>query len=294
MSTRNLSIGIFALSALLSVAGSAQNNRSAVSVTGLDTNFCTVASPCRTFSRAISQTNPAGEVIALTSGGYGFFNVDRAISVIAPPGIYAATITPMLIATPITVNAPAGANVVIRGITLLNPYSGSTAIAIQANSGGSLVIDHMTMDGFDLNGCLRTSIDALVEDSTFRRCAYGVRVSNARAVVNRCIFTQTGADAVHVRDGGSGAARNCISNRSRNYAFTALAGGQLNIENSIATGSDLKGFASSGMGSVMRLSNCVGMDNSNGTLVSDSGVMESFGNNKLDGILFNVILVSQQ
>src|ERR1700747_3462028 len=74
---------------LFPVAASAQLSRTAVSINGLDTNPCSVASPCRSFNKAISQTKSTGEVVALDSGGYGPFAVDRAITVQAAPGVYA-------------------------------------------------------------------------------------------------------------------------------------------------------------------------------------------------------------
>ena len=57
------------------------NKRSAVAVTGLDSNACTTDSPCRSFSVAIPATEPGGEVIAFDSAGYGTFTVDRSLTI---------------------------------------------------------------------------------------------------------------------------------------------------------------------------------------------------------------------
>jgi hypothetical protein len=46
---------VIVVSALLCVSLSAQNNRSAVSLTGIDAASCTVPDPCRTFDVAISK-----------------------------------------------------------------------------------------------------------------------------------------------------------------------------------------------------------------------------------------------
>src|SRR5205809_911246 len=64
-------------------------NRIPGSINGNDANLCSVNAPCRSFARAISQTNAGGEVIALDSGGYGSFTVDRGLTVMAAPGVYA-------------------------------------------------------------------------------------------------------------------------------------------------------------------------------------------------------------
>src|SRR5438552_5070525 len=67
-----------------------QNNRSAVSLTGNDAATCTVPDPCRTFDVAISKTNAGGEVIVLSSAGYGPFTVTKSVSFISPPAYHAA------------------------------------------------------------------------------------------------------------------------------------------------------------------------------------------------------------
>ena len=64
----------------------ALNNRSAVSASGLDTNPCTVSSPCRSFTSALAQTAYQGEVIALDSAGYGSFIVSQDVIVSGAPG----------------------------------------------------------------------------------------------------------------------------------------------------------------------------------------------------------------
>src|SRR5437868_13874179 len=74
----------------LSPAAIALNNRSAVSVTGLDSNTCSVASPCRSFGVALVATADGGEVVALDSAGYGPFSVGQNVTVSGAPGLHAA------------------------------------------------------------------------------------------------------------------------------------------------------------------------------------------------------------
>src|SRR5436853_4591474 len=92
----------------------AQNNRSAVSVTGSDAATCTVPDPCRTFGVALSKTNSGGEVVVLSSGGYGPFEVFQSVTIVSPPGIYAA-IAPPSSGTAIRISGPSGNSVVLRG-----------------------------------------------------------------------------------------------------------------------------------------------------------------------------------
>jgi hypothetical protein len=77
-------------SILISTSVLAQNNRSAVSLSGNDAASCTVPDPCRTFNVAISKTNAGGEVIVLSSAGYGSFSITKSVSIISPPAYHAA------------------------------------------------------------------------------------------------------------------------------------------------------------------------------------------------------------
>src|SRR5438876_10489433 len=92
----------------------AQNNRSAVSLTGNDAATCTVPDPCRTFDTAMSKTNSGGEVIVLSSAGYGPFTVTKSISIIAPPAYHAA----MAPTSGSAITIAAGVTVVLRNLYL--------------------------------------------------------------------------------------------------------------------------------------------------------------------------------
>src|SRR6266550_476417 len=80
---------LLALALALPCSVQAQLSRSAVSITGVDTNPCSVALPCRSFTAALAQTSSGGEVIALDSGGYGPFTITSSVSVMGAPGVYA-------------------------------------------------------------------------------------------------------------------------------------------------------------------------------------------------------------
>src|SRR5438309_12024619 len=91
----------------------ALNNRSAVSLTGSDLATCTVPDPCRTIDVAMSKTNSGGEVVVLSTAGYGPFTVTKSISIIAPQAYHAAIAPATGVA--ITVNA-FNSTVIIRNL----------------------------------------------------------------------------------------------------------------------------------------------------------------------------------
>src|SRR5438876_11546058 len=130
----------------------AQNNRSAVSLTGNDAASCTVPDPCRTFDVAISKTNSGGEVIVLSSAGYGPFTVTKAVSIISPPAYHAA-IAPTS-GDAITINVD-NALIVVRGLTLNGALGGTNGITFTGAttvSNTTLYIENCAISGFGFNG----------------------------------------------------------------------------------------------------------------------------------------------
>jgi hypothetical protein len=142
-----------------------QNARSAVSVNGSDANPCTVPQPCRTFVAALAVTNAGGEILALDSGGYGPFAINKSVRVRAIPGAYAG-IAPSS-GDAITINA-AGADVTLAGLTL---NSTGAAFGINVMNVGALFIQNVEVAGFSGNGLNFASASGsqlYIEESTFR------------------------------------------------------------------------------------------------------------------------------
>ena len=75
-----LGFAICAIAYLGAAPALAQLNRTAVSSGGNDANSCALGAPCRTFSRAMSQTNDSGEILVLDSAGYGAFTINRSVA----------------------------------------------------------------------------------------------------------------------------------------------------------------------------------------------------------------------
>src|SRR5438552_1884521 len=146
-----IAVGVLVV-VLVSVSLFAQNNRSAVSLTGNDAATCTVPDPCRTFDVAISKTNAGGEVIVLSSAGYGPFTVTKSVSIISPPAFHAALAPTSGDAITIDVD---NALVVLRGLTLngsLGGVNGITFTGAATTSNTSVYIENCVISGFSTNG----------------------------------------------------------------------------------------------------------------------------------------------
>ena len=151
---------------------SAQSNRTFVSGHGDDTAACTPVAPCRSFSHAISVTNPGGEVIVLDSAGYGVLNIGQAVSITAPDGIYAGITATT--GTAVTINA-SGARVMLKGLTI--------------NGAGATV-------GIDIVSAERVSIDSITinqlegeaaSGNTGIRSSFNAQVSIANSVIRNVL-----------------------------------------------------------------------------------------------------------
>ena len=53
-----------------------------MSATGSDSGGCGLTAPCRTFAYALTQTAVSGEIIVLSSAGYGPVTIGKAVSII--------------------------------------------------------------------------------------------------------------------------------------------------------------------------------------------------------------------
>jgi hypothetical protein len=128
---------------------------------------CSIAKPCRAFSEAIGVTNPKGEVIVLDSAGYGPVTVTKAVSLVAPSGIYAGITVSS--GDGVTINAGAGDVVVLRGLSI-NGQGGNRGIVFQA--GARLRVENCVVSGMNVAGISHNAaggemvvLDTIVRDN---------------------------------------------------------------------------------------------------------------------------------
>jgi hypothetical protein len=278
----------YAMAILVGARAHAQNNRSAVSLTGFDTAACTVPDPCRTFGVAISKTNSGGEILVLSSGGYGQFTIDRSVSVICPVGLHAA-IAPTS-GEGITINALNTDQVVIRNL-YLNGLGATTGIHFQ--NGAMLFLDSIVVDKFNGVGIW-------------------VEAANSYLSINNTVVRRTSNSGIYV-PGYSGPIRGTINNsrveKTSNYGIHIPGDSKVTITNTTASGNASSGFevnaSSPGsvpeasiescvssfnggagvevLGGIARVSNSTITNNGYGFFQQAPGVVQSRGNNTVQG-----------
>src|SRR5437773_4073384 len=136
-----LLIGFMLFTATLS----GQVARVFLSATGNDLNDCSdVTTPCRSLQGAINQCPVNGEVIVISSGGFGAATITKSLTVNAPAGIVAFN------ARTIGVNIGATDKVILRGLTMNGAVFGdSVGINFSGSAGGTLVVENSVIAGFE-------------------------------------------------------------------------------------------------------------------------------------------------
>lgn len=120
---------------------------------GVDTDPCTLQKPCRGFAAAIPLTDADGEVIVLDSAGYGAVTITKAVSIIAPPGVYAG-ISVFAAGDGVTVTAGATDRVQLRGLSI-NGQGGNNGIVVTAAQQVHIEnceISNLGTDGIQISG----------------------------------------------------------------------------------------------------------------------------------------------
>jgi len=278
---RRIGLGVL-VSFFIATSIIAQNNRTAVSISGSDAAACTVPDPCRTFAVALSKTNANGEVVALTSGGYGPFIIDRAATIVAAPGIYAALVATSG-ADAIHVNAGAAARVVIRGLHLYGLGTGNAGISVTESS-GEVNVENCVIEGFAGFGII-AFFNVRVSNTTVRNSGTGIEVDNVGAALKATI------NRVEVRDIHGGNPFGIVAGRNSrvsvrdsviaNVGFDGLRadGGIMTAENNLVSECAV-GILSANGGAALISNNVV---TGNGVGMRAFSTIYSWGNNKVGG-----------
>ena len=279
------------LAALPAMAGP----RTFVSGLGNDANPGTREQPKRTFASALTVTDSGGEIIVLDSAGYasGPLTINKAVSIIAPPGLYAGLRIGVNSGIAVTINAAAGDSVVLRGLSLSSsPGLGPTG-GINILSAGTVLVENCVLSGFGQSGIstesLFTSLLITIKDTLLRK-NHGSGISLGRsgtpisAMIERCRMEENSATGVTIKDATKAIVRDSVSMRNFQSGLAASGSGALmNVENCVASQNGSIGIVASG-NSIVRVSNSTATDNGSGGLANAGGTFfYSRGNNTVHG-----------
>jgi hypothetical protein len=294
-----LALGSVLFIAFFASISMAQVQRTFVSGGGSDSNPCSRAAPCRTFTQALKGTSAGGEVVVLDSAGYGTFAVTQAVSITAPPGVYAGI--SVFSGDGIDINAGSMDTVILRGLAINNQGSQGSGIVFYA--GGTLHIEGCVINGFANNtdsaaGVIFGAATRLeVKDSTIRGNNFGIDLhpvsGSAHVTIDRVLLEGNSQYGLIGEEGSIVSVRNSVAtgNGVGFYCFSnTSASAEMNIENCVASNNFNFGIGTNSIstGSVtLRVSNSTVTNNLHFGLEnqSNSAMFLSRGNNTVQGNL---------
>jgi hypothetical protein len=287
---------VSALFGILSVSGAAaQVQRTFVSGGGSDLNPCSRTAPCRTFTQALMGTSGGGEVVALDSAGYGAFTITQAVSIIAPPGVYAGI--SVFSGDGIDINAGGTDTVILRGLTINN--QGSLGSGIVFNTGRTLHVENCVVNGFatasasiGINLLAGLGARLEVKDSIIRGNQNGIVVhptsGTAQGAIDQVRLEENVVEGLSASDGSAVTIRNSlVSGNLEGFRVesTTSANAELDIENCVVSNNSTAITAlsfSPGVATV-RVSNSTVTHNATGLFQSGPALLLSRGNNTVEG-----------
>jgi hypothetical protein len=299
-----------ALAAALSAAPAQAlvlNQHSFVSSQGLDTNNCTLAAPCRHLQAALAVTIAGGEIAILDTAGYNnatTVTISHAVSIVNPGG-FEAEISPPSGGYGIVISAGTNDAVSLRGLSI--DGAGVGAVGIRFDAGASLTVEnciirHMANDGIDFYSTTAYSALTVSNSLVADNSSIGINfapIGSATAVFNRVEANNNGNDGIDVF-GSNSAGTNTVNatvsesvaagNSEFGFAIGTASGHaptSVMVYHSVAANNGA-GVVALGPGATVRLANSTVTGNTNGwQTLSTPGVVDSYGDNYIDGNTFN-------
>ena len=217
-------LGILGLLSLAAIAPAhAQNARTWISGAGVDQAGCgTIASPCRTLQYAHNATVAGGEIDVKDAAGYGAVTITKAISIIND-GVGTTGVLATAGNNAITVNAPAGDGVTLRGLTIEG--SGTGNIGVELKAGAGITMANCIVQGFTSHGVSLKNGTSVLTGSTFANNGGSglsfYATSYADLTVDNVLSNQNGTHGISISsDFGSPVAaritRSVVTNNANN------------------------------------------------------------------------------
>jgi hypothetical protein len=268
-------------------------NRTFVSGTGTDSG--TRTAPCKTFGFVITVTNPGGEIDVLDPAGYGAVTINHAISIVND-GVGVAAIG-VSSGNAITISAGATDSVHLRGLTLTGLGSGSNGI--QFNSGGNLAIENCVVRGFSnvgINISPTTSSSFSVSNTIAANNGFGIVAQpTGSAVVTGVLSKVTannnffGISVVGSLTAGASLNVTIVDSEASNNAHGVGAFSSsghppaaVMLRNVVATSNNQFGLEAES-NAILRVAHSVVTGNGTGLFTSGGGILNSYGDNDIDG-----------
>ncbi|MFY9822085.1 MAG: right-handed parallel beta-helix repeat-containing protein [Thermoanaerobaculia bacterium] len=274
---------VLVLAVLVAVPAQAQATRTWVSGVGDDANPCSRTAPCKTFAGAISKTAPGGEISVLDPGSFGAVTITKSITINGD-----GTLAGVLVSgtNGIIISAGPTDRIILRNLSIKGLGTGINAIDFLA--GGTLIVDHVNIDGFTGAGVLAslsaTGSSVFVQDTNVTNCATGVRLTTSTGNVFGTLSNvrlEAVTNGLEAALGGRATiSSSFVSGNSGSGILCSAANCQINAEgNQISFNGT--GVNASASGAQILLSNNQIYNNTSSITISAGGLVSTSGNNRV-------------
>jgi hypothetical protein len=261
-------LAISAIALALAPLAEAGTTRTFVSTTGNDANVsvnCSASANCRTFAAALSVTNTGGEVVVLSSGGYGPATISQPVVITADSVVASISVTTSG-ANGLTIDTTG--NVTLTGLGLHGEATGNDGVLV--SQVGILRLYNLWIENFTNDGIeFSSSGDVAVYNSAINDNATdGVEVDSGNAYVHGTTFDHNFQGVL-----AHGTGKVTVADSSAQYnsiAFAAIQGVLiLNNDRAILNNTGLFTFG----GGTLYFSNCLVAENEVAYNIGTSTIM---------------------
>ena len=246
---------------------------------GSDVNDGSRLSPCATFANAFSKTTIGGVISVIDVGEYGPITITHSITIDGTVGQRGTILNPATISAHcIDIKAGANDNVILRHLALY--AAGVYQLGINFISGGSLMVDDCSFNGFGGYGILDQGTSMTVNNSKIDSASTGAGIDIISGTASVHNVTVIGGFVGITASAGQTDISNCVLTQCLGHAVECGGGSTISCEACMISSSNTGVYVFTG--GIVRLSNCDLFNNTIG-LSNAGGTISSAGNNKKAG-----------
>jgi hypothetical protein len=284
---------------------SAQATRTWVSGVGDDANPCSRTAPCKTFAGAISKTAAGGQINCIDPGGFGGVTITKSIT-IACEDVEAGVLVSGTNA--VVINAGANDVIVLRGLDFEGLGTGLSGIRFLA--GASLHVEDCAIrdfgsaaagNGNGISFAPSTGTSELHVSNTWitgngsGTAGAGIQIAptgtgGANVVIENTFVVN---NIVGIRADSTGTASaikvtvadSSVSGAAFHGVVAIGPSGpvQIDLNNVVSSNNPGEGIRAVNANALIRLGSSVVVKNGTGIVSASGGVIQSYGNNQIDG-----------
>jgi len=172
---------LLAASVVLPLSAHAQAFRTYIASYGLDTNPCTVGSPCRLLPAALAAVHDGGEIWMLDSANYnpGTVTVTKSVSILAIPGQVGSIVSG---GGSTALSIGGGITVTLRNVVIVNNANNPGTNGIEMTGSSKLIVEDSVIAPLGKGIYASAGGTISVSHTAFRNSTHGIQIAGNTAL----------------------------------------------------------------------------------------------------------------